>query len=86
MSSHYRYSEIIIYRANDSIHSNRIKDTDFNMYTGVEHENGTQFTNDNYDENISSSWHNLLTAIENKVLALEITGKRERDIARILIN
>jgi len=86
MSSHYRYSEIIIYGQTDSIFSNRIKDTDFNMYTGAESETGTQFTNDNYDENINSSWNLLLTAIENNVLALRITGKREKEIARILVN
>lgn len=86
MSSHYRYSEINIYSHNDSIFSGRIKDTDFNEFTGVENDKGDPFTNDHYEENISSSWNSLLTAIENKVLTLNITGQREKEIARIFIN
>lgn len=86
MSSHYRYSEINIYSQNDSIFSGRIKDTDFNKLTGVENDKGDPFKNDHYEENISSSWNLLLTAIENKVLTLNITGQREKEIARIFIN
>ncbi len=86
MSSHYRYSEIIIYGQNDSIYSNRIKDTDFNKYTGVENESGTQLTNDNYEENIRSNWNLLLMAIENKVLSLKETDPKEKEVARRLVN
>jgi hypothetical protein len=86
MSPHYRYSEILIFGQKDSIFSNQIKDTDFDRFTGVKNENETQFTNDNYEENINSSWYVLLTAIEKKVLSLDIVDQREKEIARIFVN
>jgi hypothetical protein len=83
MSSHYCYSLINIYTQNDSIISNRMKDTDFSRSSGIKDDNGTQLVNENYKVNIHSNWNILLTEIEMEIADMSETSTQENKILRV---
>jgi hypothetical protein len=78
---HYCYSQINIYVPSDSIMSGRLNDRYFYKYADFGDKawdkKEKRPTNDNYQANIQSKWNLLLTTIENEILEMPETGKRE---------
>lgn len=83
---HYCYTAISIYTNQDSIIADRIMDHDFDEYTdfGIyPYNKGKRQTNDYYIENTNSKWNLLLITIENKLLLMPQTIKKEVENLRI---